>query len=134
MRIGELSERTGIPTRMLRYYESQGLIEPERSPNGYRSYSEDDVARAAQVRGLIQAGLSTRMAKVVLDVERQCELARPAECSRPLAQQLADELSALDARLACLTRSRDAVALYLERTRNGDLIRSGADAASAASA
>ena len=26
MRIGELSRRTGIPTRMLRYYEEQGLM------------------------------------------------------------------------------------------------------------
>jgi DNA-binding transcriptional MerR regulator len=131
MKIGELSERTGIPTRMLRYYESQGLIAPVRTTNGYRSYGEDDVQRAAQVRGLIQAGLTTRMAAIVLDIEEQCERGEPAECSRALAQQLADQLDVLDQRLTCLTRSRDAVARFLEQTRNGDLIRSGGAVASA---
>ena len=53
MKIGELSERTGIPTRMLRYYEEQGLLASERSANGYRSYDEDDVERATRARGLV---------------------------------------------------------------------------------
>ena len=79
MKIGELSERTGIPTRMLRYYEQQGLLTSERSANGYRSYDESDVDRATRARGLVQAGLSTRLAKVVLDVERQCELEAPPD-------------------------------------------------------
>lgn len=128
MKIGELSARTGIPTRMLRYYEQQGLLASERSANGYRSYDEADVQRAARVRGLVQAGLSTRMAKVVLDIERQCELAAPPQCSLALAEELAEELAVLEDRLACLTKSRDAVARYLELTRHGDLIRR-ADAA-----
>ncbi|GAA1975819.1 MerR family transcriptional regulator [Microbacterium pumilum] len=135
MKIGDLSERTGIPTRMLRYYEQQGLLEASRTPNGYRSYDDSDVERATRVRGLIQAGLSTRMARVVLDIERQSELATPPDCSRALAEQLAEELEALEARLSCLTKSRDAVALYLERSRNGDLIPqpAGADAGRRAS-
>lgn len=128
MKIGELSERTGIPTRMLRYYEQQGLLESERSTNGYCAYTVADVERAARVRGLIQAGLSTRMTRVVLDLELQCALATPPACSRALAEELADELEALESRLSCLTKSRDAVAEYLQRTRNGDLIRHGAAA------
>jgi len=129
MKIGDLSQRTGIPTRMLRYYEQQGLLAADRSANGYRSFDEAHVERAKRVRGLIQAGLSTRMAKVVLDIERQCELATPPECTRALAEELAEELEALDARVACLTKSRDAVAEYLERTRHGDLVRAAGSAA-----
>ncbi|MCP2635726.1 MerR family transcriptional regulator [Microbacterium sp. HD4P20] len=123
MKIGELSERTGIPTRMLRYYEQQGLLSSSRAANGYRSYDESDVERATRVRGLVQAGLSTRMTKVVLDIERQCELAAPPQCSQALAAELATELQALDDRLACLTKSRDAVARFLELTRHGDLVQ-----------
>ena len=128
MKIGDLSERTGIPTRMLRYYEQQGLIEADRTPNGYRSYDDADIDRAIRVRALIQSGLSTRMARVVLDIELQCELASPPTCTRALAEQLADELVVLEERVACLTKSRDAVARYLALTRNGDLIRSSAAA------
>jgi DNA-binding transcriptional MerR regulator len=122
VKIGELAERTGIPPRMLRYYEEQGLLVSERSANGYRSYDEADVERATRARGLVQAGLTTRLAKVVLDVELQCAMAQPT-CSRELAEMLATELAALDERLACLTKSRDAVAEYLALTRNGDLLR-----------
>jgi DNA-binding transcriptional MerR regulator len=122
MKIGELSERTGIPTRMLRYYEQQGLLSSGRAANGYRSYDEADVERAKRVRGLVQAGLSTRMTKVVLDIERQCELAAPPECSLALAEELATELAALEERVACLTKSRDAVARFLQVTRHGDLV------------
>jgi len=121
MKIGELSERTGIPTRMLRYYEDQGLLRSERSANGYRSYDESDVDRALRARGLVQSGLTTRLAKVVLDAESASRTAAPV-CSRELAEMLATELTALNERLACLTRSRDAVARFLELTRNGDLV------------
>jgi DNA-binding transcriptional MerR regulator len=120
MRIGELSERTRIPTRMLRYYEQQGLITAERAANGYRDYPEESVESATRVRGLVQAGLSTRMARIVLDVEAQCASGAPAVCTRELADELRTELAALDARLECLTRSRDAVALYLSRTEPAD--------------
>ncbi|MGX1372208.1 DNA-binding transcriptional MerR regulator [Streptomyces canus] len=40
MRIGELSRRTGVPTRLLRYYEEQDLLHPARDDNGYRSFDE----------------------------------------------------------------------------------------------
>jgi DNA-binding transcriptional MerR regulator len=128
MKIGELSERTGIPTRMLRYYEQQGLLDSTRTANGYRAYGDADVERAVRVRGLVQSGLSTRMAAIVLDIERQCRLAAPPECSLALAEELAGELKALEDRLACLTKSRDAVARYLELTRHGDLVAAVASA------
>ncbi|GAA5196047.1 MerR family transcriptional regulator [Microbacterium jejuense] len=121
MKIGELSERTGIPTRMLRYYEGQGLLSSGRSANGYRAYDESDVERAARARGLVQSGLTTRLAKVVLDAESACRTAAPV-CTRELAEMLAAELAVLDERLACLTRSRDAVARFLQLTEHGDLV------------
>lgn len=59
MRIGELSRRTGVSDRLLRYYEEQGLLHPERRPSGYREYSEADVTTVAHIRNLLAAGLST---------------------------------------------------------------------------
>lgn len=122
MRIGEVTARTGIPQRMLRYYEEQGLLTSERADNGYREYDDDAVERAQRVRGLIQAGLSTRMVKVVLDLEADCRATQPPSCTRALAEELTAELQALDERLACLTKSRDAVALYLGRSAHADLL------------
>jgi len=44
-----LARRTAATTRAPRYYEAIGILTPERLENGYRSYSEADVAR---VRGV----------------------------------------------------------------------------------
>ena len=52
MHIGELAKRSGISERMLRYYESRGVLSPRRSRAGYRQYSEADLRQAMLVRQL----------------------------------------------------------------------------------
>ena len=69
MKIGEVAQRTEVATRLIRYYEQQGLLHADRTANGYRSYDEDDVLRVQRVAGLVQAGLPTRLVKVLLDAE-----------------------------------------------------------------
>jgi hypothetical protein len=59
MRIGALSRQTGVSRRLLRYYEEQGLLRPVRLANGYREYSETDVAAVQHIRALLAAGLPT---------------------------------------------------------------------------
>jgi len=44
MTIGEAAARSGVSAKMIRHYESIGLIEAERRANGYRSYGAPDVA------------------------------------------------------------------------------------------
>ena len=56
MRIGELAERTGVSTRLLRYYGEQGLLAASRDGNGYRCYDEDAVVRVRQIRRLLARG------------------------------------------------------------------------------
>jgi DNA-binding transcriptional MerR regulator len=58
--IGELSRRTGVNPHQLRYYEAQGLLVPDRGDNGYREYGDDAVLTVAQIRKLLDAGLSTQ--------------------------------------------------------------------------
>ncbi|NGO07624.1 MerR family transcriptional regulator [Streptomyces sp. HC44] len=60
MLIGELSRRTGVNPHQLRYYEAQGLLVPDRGDNGYREYGDDAVLTVAQIRRLLDAGLSTQ--------------------------------------------------------------------------
>ncbi|MDF1717391.1 MAG: Cu(I)-responsive transcriptional regulator [Antarcticimicrobium sp.] len=47
MNIGDVSRRSGLPAKTIRYYEEIGLIRPARSPNGYRSFRESDLHRLA---------------------------------------------------------------------------------------
>lgn len=67
MRIGALSRRSGVSRRLLRYYEEQGLLRPLRLANGYREYSESDIASVRHIRALLAAGLPTAVIARLLD-------------------------------------------------------------------
>lgn len=43
MNIGEVSSRSGLPPKTIRYYEEIGLITPLRSTNGYRAFRPSDL-------------------------------------------------------------------------------------------
>lgn len=60
MRIGELSSRTGVSRRSLRYYEDQNLLTSSRAASGQRHYDDDHVARVALIQSFLAAGLSSR--------------------------------------------------------------------------
>ncbi len=60
MQAKEAADQLGITQRMLRHYESEGLLEVARSVNGYRSYRAADVRRAGRIRDFIAIGFSTR--------------------------------------------------------------------------
>jgi MerR family transcriptional regulator, redox-sensitive transcriptional activator SoxR len=55
--IGALSERTGVATSALRFYEAEGLISATRSAGGQRRYSRDTVRRVSFIRVAQQVGL-----------------------------------------------------------------------------
>ncbi|MFC8513158.1 MerR family transcriptional regulator [Streptomyces sp. NPDC057257] len=121
MRIGELSRRTGVPTRLLRYYEEQRLLSPERADNGYRDYGEAAVRDVQQIRGLLDSGLTTEMIRAILPY-----LSGPDEILLP-ADRLTDETAALlqahvdriQSRIDCLARNRDRLTAYLAAVRPG---------------
>ncbi|MEC3976209.1 HEAT repeat domain-containing protein [Amycolatopsis sp. H20-H5] len=61
MLIGEVAHRSGVSTRMLRHYDSLGLVRPTgRTVGGYREYSAEDIRRIFHVEGLRSLGLSLR--------------------------------------------------------------------------
>ncbi|GLZ13573.1 hypothetical protein Acsp04_38080 [Actinomadura sp. NBRC 104425] len=47
--IGELAERFGLPTHVLRFWESRGLLEPARRAGGRRTYKRADLERVALI-------------------------------------------------------------------------------------
>ena len=53
--IHEAAETTGWSPRMLRYIERVGLLEPARSPSGYRLYGPPELQRLRTLRELLAA-------------------------------------------------------------------------------
>jgi DNA-binding transcriptional MerR regulator len=52
--INEAAETSGWSPRMLRYIESVGLVEPPRSPAGYRLYGPAELQRLRTLRELLK--------------------------------------------------------------------------------
>ena len=100
----EMEARSGVPRANIRYYESEGLLTPARAGNGYRDYSEADLAVLEKIKLLRRLGVP---------MEELKELRRG---SRSLPE-------ALDRRLAELAGERGT----LERVEQvcGELRRSG---------
>ncbi|MGA4846485.1 MerR family transcriptional regulator [Streptomyces sp. G5(2025)] len=118
MRIGELSERTRTSRRLLRYYEEQGLIVSQRSANGYRQYDERLVDRVMQIRGLLDAGLPTRIIKQILPCLDKPRAIHFPDATPEMLAALELERDRMTERIDCLTRNRDAVASYIDVVQN----------------
>ncbi|MEU0743059.1 HEAT repeat domain-containing protein [Streptomyces sp. NPDC006134] len=68
MLIGDVARRSGVSARMLRHYESLGLVRPTgRTGAGYREYSGEDIRRIFHIESLRSLGLSLREVGRALD-------------------------------------------------------------------
>jgi len=87
MRIGELSRRTGVSPELLRAWEQRyGLLQPARSPGGFRLYSAADEGRVRRTAALIADGLSAAEAARLAATE--------PHAATPIAQPMVDDLAA----------------------------------------
>ncbi len=104
--IGELSRRSGVPVKTLRFWSDEGLLPPAtRSSSGYRLYAEDATIRLDLVRTLRDAGLGLEAIKKVLRNDLS------------LADALRLQLAAIEAHASSLQRVAAALRAAL---RSGD--------------
>jgi DNA-binding transcriptional MerR regulator len=63
LRIGQLAKRTGVSPELLRAWEQRyGLLQPTRTPGGFRLYSTGDEARVQRMQRLVSGGLAAAQA------------------------------------------------------------------------
>ncbi|MET7426231.1 MerR family transcriptional regulator [Dactylosporangium sp. NPDC005555] len=68
MLIGDVARRSGVSARMLRHYDTLGLVRPTgRTGSGYREYSGEDIRRIFHIEMLRSLGLSLREVGRALD-------------------------------------------------------------------
>jgi len=113
MNIGTVAERSGVPPKSIRYYESIGLITPaERRPNGYRSYSAHDMQTLAFIKRARSLGFSVEEVRDLLDLWRN--RSRKSAAVKAMAAQ---HIEALDRKIAELQSMRRALAELVRRCR-----------------
>lgn len=92
MTIGRVASRTGLSVDTLRFYEKRGLIAPNRTPSGYRHFSEDVLDRLRFITDAKELGFSLREIKELLSLgvksTRECgPVTRKAEAKLALMKQ-----------------------------------------------
>lgn len=98
-RIKTVAERTGIPRNTIVAWERRyGVVKPVRAPNGYRVYSDADVARLQQVKLLLDRGFKISEAIQLLDRPDPLDTpaAPPPDALRSAMEELLERLLAFD--------------------------------------
>ncbi|GAA1290278.1 MerR family transcriptional regulator [Saccharothrix xinjiangensis] len=113
--IGDLSRRTGVPVRTIRFYCDEGLLDAGRSAGGHRRFDEAAVERLRTVRRLRAIGLGLPAVADVLAGRRS------------LTEVIAGERAGLDAAMAEMAWRRAALravadAAPADRTDRLDLL------------
>lgn len=97
--VGEMAARVGVATHVLRHWEDEGLLRPERTASGYRRYRLDDLIRILAIQHNQRAGMGLPEIRALLDhgnadrhrileahLAKLDELAREIEHSRAMTE------------------------------------------------
>lgn len=110
MRIGAAAERSGVPSKTIRYYEEQGLLPAaDRAGNGYRVYGTDDVHRLRFIARARSLGFTVREVAVLLDLyaDRDRASADVKQVAREHVARIDEKIAELQAMRIALTRLMD---------------------------
>ena len=98
LRIGELARRTGVSPELLRAWEQRyGLLQPTRTPGGFRLYSAADEARVQRMQGLVSGGLAAaQAARLVLSDDEPAPPPMASPSATTLEEGTGDLTASLD--------------------------------------
>jgi MerR family transcriptional regulator, copper efflux regulator len=105
MNIGDVSARSGLPPKTIRYYEDIGLIKPLRDTNGYRAFRESDMHKLAFLGRARALGFSIEDCRTLLALWE--DKARASADVRAIA---AGHLARIEAKITDLQAMRDTLA------------------------
>jgi len=112
--IGEAAQRSGVPAKTIRYYESIGLIRPARAENKYRAYGDNEVETLRFIHRARDLGFSLKEVDALLALYRD-----QRRSSRDVKKLALRHVEQLDRKIRELMTIRNVV-LELARHCRGD--------------
>ena len=109
MLLKEACARSGLTKKAVHYYESRGLLAPGVQSNGYRDYSEEDVARLREIATLRRLGIGVeQIGSILKSVNKGAAL----EKYRYLSQLKIERLQTVQDCLSALARDYDVERIF----------------------
>ncbi len=102
MNIGEVSTRTGLPVKTIRYYEDINLIKPSRDDNGYRRFRDQDLHKLKFLGRARTLGFTIEDCRTLLALYED-----ETRASADVKRVARDHLAQIDAKIADLKGMRD---------------------------
>lgn len=116
MQIGEASKATGVSAKMIRHYESIGLIPAaDRRDSNYRDYGAGDVHRLGFIRRARDLGFSIEQIRDLLRL-----WADTRRSSKDVKAMTLSHIKALDTKIALLAEMRSTLAHLAHCCDGGD--------------
>ena len=107
MKIGDVAQQLGIPSSTIRYYESEGLLDPQPRISGRRELSNDAIVTLRFIKLAQSAGFTIEEIKVLLGTYNQDS--DPKSMWQQLVHSKRKEIGAKIAQLQHMDRVLDAL-------------------------
>ena len=112
MNIGEVAERSGLPPKTIRYYEAIGLVRPQRTTNGYRTFRDTDLHKLAFLGRARTLGFSIEACRTLLSLYE--DEARESAQVKLIAEE---HLAEIDVKIAQLRDMRETLSHLVDACR-----------------
>ncbi|WP_171235655.1 Cu(I)-responsive transcriptional regulator [Ruegeria sp. HKCCA6837] len=115
MNIGDVSARTGLPAKTIRYYEDIDLIKPLRDDNGYRRFRDQDVHKLNFLGRARALGFTIEDCRTLLALYED-----ETRASGDVKRVARDHLAQIKAKIADLNAMRDTLSHLIDACAGDD--------------
>lgn len=115
MNIGDVSTRTGLPAKTIRYYEDIDLIKPLRDDNGYRRFRDQDVHKLNFLGRARALGFTIGDCRTLLALYED-----ETRASADVKQVARDHLTQIEAKIADLNAMRETLSHLIDACAGDD--------------